>query len=162
MHLLQAEESASTGRRPEGGGRPQSDGGRGGRQPGQDSAARIRGRTITLDINVRLVEHDQTVILNESQSKETSIGRPVSIQLVGDNLVISVQFTMYFRQMRGFLVAQGQIWMEIPDEGIRHHTTMQTIPVEFGEPVLFFPLGSIDNDDARIEIMVTVQPHEEN
>jgi hypothetical protein len=53
--------------------------------------------------------------------------------------------------------------MEIPRQGIRYYTTMQTIPVEIGDPIYFFPLGSErDGNDSRIEIRLTVLRHEEN
>jgi hypothetical protein len=122
-----------------------------------------RGRALVLDINARLVEQNETVIWNESHQKITLPGRPVGIKLVGSNLVVVAQFTPYVRRgVQKFLVAQGQIWMEVPDQGIRYHTSMQTIPLEFGEPIYFFPLGPQGSEDtARIEVMLTLYPYEE-
>ena len=124
---------------------------------------RFRGRALVLEINARVVEQDETVIWNESHQKTTLPGRPVGIKLVGSNLVVVAQFTPYVRRgVQKFLVAQGQIWMEVPDQGIRYHTTMQTIPLEFGEPIYFFPLGPQGSEDtARIEVMLTLYPYEE-
>ena len=124
---------------------------------------RFRGRALVLDINARVVEQDDTVIWHESHQKITLPGRPVEIKLVGSNLVVMAQFTPYVRRgVQKFLVAQGQIWMEVPDQGIRYHTTMQTIPLEFGEPIYFFPLGPQGpGDTARIEVMLTLYPYEE-
>jgi hypothetical protein len=119
---------------------------------------------LVLQIDARLMGQNETVIWSESHLKETVLGRPVGIKLVGNNLIVDVQFTPYFRPgTRYFLVAQAQIWMEIPNQGVRYYTAMQTIPVEFGDPVYFFPLGSgNDGNDSRIEIRLTVQRQEEN
>jgi hypothetical protein len=124
----------------------------------------LKRRALVMDISARIVEQNQTVIWNESHQKTIMPGRPVGIKLVGANLVVVAQFTPYIRRgMKKFLVAQGQIWMEIPNQGMRYYTSMQTIPLEFGEPVYFFPLGPRKDDDAAcIEVMLTLHPYEDN
>ena len=132
--------------------------------PPEGDIPRLRGRAVVLDISARIVEQNQSVSWNESHQKTTIPGHPVGIKLVGTNIVVAAQFTPYIRQrgLQKFLVAQGQIWMEVPDQGIRYHTSMQTIPLEFGEPIYFFPLGSYtEGDAARIEVMITLHPYEE-
>jgi len=131
--------------------------------PHQGFFPRFRGRALVLEINARVVEQNETVIWNESHKKTTLPGHPVGIKLVGSNLVVVAQFTPYVRRgVQKFLVAQGQIWMEVPGQGIRYHTSMQTIPLEFGEPIYFFPLGPQGSKDtARIEVMLTLYPYEE-
>jgi hypothetical protein len=123
---------------------------------------RFRGRALVMDINAQIVEQNQTVIWNESHRTTTIPGRPVGIKLVGSNLVVAIQFTPYIRGVQKLLVAQGQIWMDIPNQGIRYHTSMQTIPLEFNEPIYFFPLGpQRDEGTACIEVMLTLHPYEE-
>jgi hypothetical protein len=40
---------------------------------------------------------------------------------------------------------------------------VQTIPLEFGEPIFYFPLGPLGPEDsASIEIMLTLRPFEGN
>ena len=40
------------------------------------------------------------------------------------------------------LIAQGQVWLsEAPEHTTKYLTTIQSIPVTWGEKVLFFPLG---------------------
>jgi hypothetical protein len=131
--------------------------------PLENLLPRFRGRVVVLEINARVIEQNQTVVWNESHRKITLLGRPVGLKLVGNNVVVAVQFTPYMRRGAGcFLVAQGQIWMDIPEQGIRYHTTMQTIPVEFGEQIYFFPLGTIKQENATgIEVMLSMQPYEE-
>ncbi|MDR2103938.1 MAG: hypothetical protein LBP42_07545, partial [Treponema sp.] len=42
----------------------------------------------------------------------------------------------------------------------RYQTTIQTIYLEFGEQIYFFPLGSVDTEnDAYIEIQLELNPY---
>ncbi|MCL2193290.1 MAG: hypothetical protein FWB78_07840 [Treponema sp.] len=121
------------------------------------------GQAVLLCINARIMERDRVVSWNESHRKVTIPGHPVEVKLVGTNVVVAVQFTPYVRRggTRKFLVAQGQIWMETPNRGIRYHASMQTIPVRFGEPIYFFPLGPVREDTPSIEVVLTMYPHED-
>jgi hypothetical protein len=109
----------------------------------------------------RIVEENQQVVWDSENSKVTIPGRPVGIKLVGANLVVAVQFTPFLRPNgRHILVAQGQIWINLPNEGVSYHTTMQTIPLEWREQVYFFPLGSMKTEnEAHIEIQLTLEPY---
>ncbi|MDR1420407.1 MAG: hypothetical protein LBI86_08540 [Treponema sp.] len=124
----------------------------------------LREQALILDIIARVVEQNQREIWQSVNSRITIPGRPVGIKLVGDNIVVAAQFTPYLRRNgRNILVAQGQIWVDIPNEGVRYKTTIQTIPLEFGEQIYFFPLGSVNSpDDAHIEIQLELRPYLEN
>ncbi|MDR1900332.1 MAG: hypothetical protein LBQ55_10015 [Treponema sp.] len=121
----------------------------------------LKERAVILNITARVVENDQHEVWNSSNSKVTIPGRPVGLKLVGANVVVAVQFTPYLRRDgKNILVAQGQIWVDIPNEGVRYQTTMQTIPLEFGEQIYFFPLGSVNSPNgARIEIRLKLEPY---
>ncbi|MCL2128936.1 MAG: hypothetical protein FWH35_01100, partial [Treponema sp.] len=121
----------------------------------------FRERAVVMHIISRIVEQNKEVVWNSENTRVTFPGRPVGLKLVGENLVVAVQFTPFMRPGgRHILVAQGQIWINIPDEGISYHTTMQTIPLEFREQVYFFPLGSVQNEsEARIEIQLVLEPY---
>jgi len=134
----------------------------------QNLLPRFRGRAVVLEINVRIVEQDQdeqnqTVAWNESHSKPTIPGRSVGIKLVGSNVVVAAQFTPYIRRgAQKVLVAQGQVWMNVPGQGISYYTSVQTIPLEFNEPIYFFPLGpATDSTSASIEVTLILHPYEE-
>ena len=124
----------------------------------------LRERAVVMRIVSRVVEEDQMVVWDNEDARVTLPGRPVGLRLVGSNLAVAVQFTPFLRPNgRHVLVAQGQIWINIPNEGMSFHTTMQTIPLELGEQVYFFPLGSIrSEDEAHIEIQVVVEPYAES
>ena len=130
----------------------------------------FRGRAVVLEIIASVVEQNQTVIWSETYRKTTIHGRPVEVRLVSANVVVVAQFTPHIRRSQKYLVAQGQIWIDIPGQGILYHTTMQTIPLEFDEPIYFFPLGQFteqnpasgEQDLASIEVMLTLYPYEDD
>jgi hypothetical protein len=123
----------------------------------------FRDQAVIFDIIARVVEQNQQEIWQSVNSRVTIPGRPVGIKLVGANIVVAVQFTPYLRRNgHNILVAQGQIWVDIPNEGMRYKTTIQTIPLEYGEQIYFFPLGSVNSpDDAHIEIQLELRPYRE-
>jgi hypothetical protein len=121
----------------------------------------LKEQAVVLDINARVVEQNQAVVWNEAHQRVTISGRAVGLRLVGVNVVVVVQFTPYIHAKgQHVLVAQGQIWAEVPGQGIRYQTSMQTIPMDYDEPIYFFPLGSVVAEDSpRIEIQITLKPN---
>lgn len=123
----------------------------------------LRERAVVLDIISRVVERNQQVVWNKVTSRVTIPGRPIGIKIVGANVVIALQFTPFFRRGgNSVLVVQGQIWVDIPGEGMHYQTTLQTMPIEFGEPLFFFPLGSPSSpQETRIELELEIRPYTE-
>ena len=121
----------------------------------------LRERTVVMRIVSRIVEQNSVISWDSENTQETISGRPVGLKLAGSNLVVAVQFTPFLRSSgRHTLVAQCQVWVNIPDEGISYYTTMQTIPMEFEEQVLFFPLGSMRaENEPHIEIQLVLEPY---
>jgi hypothetical protein len=121
----------------------------------------IRERAMVMHIVSRIVEENQNVVWDSENMRVTIPGRPVGLKLLGEDLVVAVQFTPFLRPNGQLtLVAQGQIWKNVPNEGISYHTTMQTIPLEFREQVYFFPLGSVrEQHEAHIEIQLVLEPY---
>jgi len=120
-----------------------------------------RRRILTLDIDARVLDDEHDVVWSESHQKIAIPGTPVGIQLVGSNLVVAVQFTPFIRRHGSVLVAQVQIGIKDSEHGIRYYTSIQTIPIEFGEPVYFFPLGQ-SNETSSIEIILTLNTQRDN
>ncbi|GHU06892.1 hypothetical protein FACS1894151_00430 [Spirochaetia bacterium] len=128
----------------------------------------LRERAVVLDIIARIIEADSAKdnrieVWNSGYSKITIAGKPVSFRLVGENLIVAVQLTPYLQPNgNNLLVAQGQIWIQRPGEGIRYQATLETIPLKFGELLYFFPLGSaMNSSDASIEIQIAIRPYGE-
>jgi hypothetical protein len=116
---------------------------------------------VVLNVVSRLVEANQQVVWDQANSKVTLPGVPVRLKLVGANLVVVTQFTLY-REKNGrmLLVTQGQIVVDVPNQGMSYHTTIETIPLKFGEQIYFFPLGRANPpEEPRIEIQVTLEPY---
>jgi len=124
----------------------------------------IRERAMVMRIVSRIVEENQNVVWDSENTQITIPGRPVGVKLLGEDLVVAVQFTPFLMANGQLtLVAQGQIWKNVPNEGISYQTTMQTIPLKFREQVYFFPLGSIkDANEAHIEIQLVLEPYLES
>ena len=121
----------------------------------------LRERAVVVHMISRIVEQNEEVVWNSETSSVTIPGRPVGLKLVGSNLVAAIQFTPFLRPNgKHLLVTLGQIWINVPNEGISFHTTMQTIPLEFSEQVYFFPLGPMrDHDAPSIEIQLVLEPY---
>ena len=122
----------------------------------------LRNRAYVMDINTQVLEKNQAVVWNESRQRVTISGTPVSLRLVGTNVAIALQFTPFIRnQGESVLVAQVQVWLEVPNEGINYHTSIQTIPLKLDEPIYFLPLGPPrPQDSASIEVVLTMKPYE--
>jgi hypothetical protein len=116
----------------------------------------LRKRAVVMDIDARVLGEEKAVVWNETHHKTAIPGSPVGIKLVGSNVVVLVQFTPFIRKDGSVLVAQGQIWYNEPGKGISYYTSIQTIPLEFGEPIYFFPLGKSNQADYSIEIIIKV------
>ncbi|MCL2833532.1 MAG: hypothetical protein FWD78_10220 [Treponema sp.] len=138
----------------------------------------MRDRAIVMEIATRVVEQNEQVVWDSENTRVTIPGKAVGLKLVGTNIVIVVQFTPYIRPRgENFLVAQGQIWIHIPDSGMSFHTSIETIPMDFNEKIFFFPLGTdgsgqdgsqgkADSDDsvnqAQIEMQIVVYPYSQD
>ncbi|MDR1095040.1 MAG: hypothetical protein LBL31_01480 [Spirochaetaceae bacterium] len=128
----------------------------------------LRDRALVCTIEARIVESGDEVAWQSADSKVTISGRPVSLKLAGDNVVLAIQFTPYIRFQNqsspmGYLVVQGQIWVNKGDGGMHYQGVMQTIPVSMGEKIYFFPLGPRrDRGESSIEILFEVQPYSES
>jgi len=119
-----------------------------------------RRQALAIEIVSRVLEDGQRVAWSETNRAVSLPGVPVGIQLVGSNVVVAAQFTPYTRRDGNVLVAQGQIWVADEVNGVTYYTSMQTIPVEFGEPIYFYPLGSSESLTPSIQIILTVSLYE--
>jgi hypothetical protein len=128
----------------------------------------LRDRALVCTIEARVVEAEDEVAWQAVDSKVTISGRPVSLKLAGDNIVLALQFTPYIRFQSGmapmgYLVIQGQMWVNKNDGGMHYQGIMQSTPVSMGEKISFFPLGRKKNrNDSSIEILFELRPYSES
>jgi len=122
---------------------------------------------LQLQITAKVLPPDEQPVWNSQSKKLTIPGRSVAVRLVGDNIRVDVVFTPYQEENGNLLlVAQGQVWFsEAPDAKTTYLTTIQSIPVSWGEKVLFFPLG-FSNELAHastfnIQLEVEIYPYKD-
>ena len=102
-----------------------------------------------------------------ASTRLTIPGRSVKVRLEGDNVQIYLVCTPY-RQENGdmLLVSQGQVWFtEPPEKTAKYFSTFSSIPVSYGEKVLFFPLGMSETAAPEpgyfnIELEIVIVPYE--
>ena len=143
-----------------------------GQEQTEPSIEEILKEALSIHIHANLSQDEQKVMWESEVNKLTIPGRPVTIHLKNQQAQLSVHFTPYRKNDGGLiLVAQSEIWLvqeksETSAEGIRYYTSMKSIPLEFGETVLFFPLGKMDNltnpEKLHIEMAVMISPYRMN
>jgi hypothetical protein len=111
---------------------------------------------------------EDTPVWNAESTNLTLPGRSIKIRLDGDNVRIYLVCTPYMQEDgEVLLLAQGQVWfMEPTDKDNRYFSTFYSIPVSFGEPILFFPLGFSDaaegqKDYFNIKLEIRISPYEQ-
>ncbi|GHU13891.1 hypothetical protein FACS1894161_4230 [Spirochaetia bacterium] len=126
---------------------------------GQEILPALKNQAVVLDITTRVAQQ-QTVTRNTSDSRITLSGKPVSVKLEGVNTLIYVQFTPFLNEKgEHLLVTQSQIWVNVPGEGMHYQTSMQSMRLNFGEKIVFLPLGNVDTP--RIELEIVLRHYED-
>ena len=125
-------------------------------------------QALQLNITAKVLPPGETAVWNSESRKVTLPGRSVAVRLVGQNIRIDVVFTPYQKDDGAvLLVAQGQVWLsEAPNQKTKYLTTIQSIPVSWGEKVLFFPLGlsaglPSEQETFAIQLEVEILPYKE-
>jgi len=92
----------------------------------------------------------------EENVKYTVSGVPVVVRLQGTNILVMTQVTPFVRgDSKLNLVAQGQVWVRSP-AGLSYRTTLDSVSVEYGESVFFYPLGVDAAGRAPLRIDISV------
>jgi hypothetical protein len=86
--------------------------------------------------------------------KYTTGGSPAPFKLVGPNITVFIGVTPFGRKDgKGVvLIAEGQVGLMRSDGGFSYQATVSKIDVEYGESVLFLPLGL--KSPLRVDIAV--------
>jgi hypothetical protein len=122
-----------------------------------DEFPALRDKAVVLQMTTRIQEKNKEV-WNANNSRVTIPGRPVSIKLVGENLIIEILFTVEMATGGKYkLAARSQVWINVPEKGMSYKTTNHSAPIGFGEQILYLPLGSdSSSDNPRIEMRLTM------
>jgi hypothetical protein len=136
----------------------------------KEALQELLSKALTVTVSARVLPPDaqeEAPVWNAESTKLTLPGRSIKVRLDGDNVRIYLTCTPYLQDNgEVLLLAQGQVWFTEPqDKENRYFSTFYSIPVTFGEKVLFFPLG-LSNADAQqkdffnIEVEIKIVPYE--
>ena len=127
---------------------------------------------LQLHITARIVDQNEhETVWDMELSRVTIAGRAVSVRLDGSNITVVAEFTPYWEDDDTLvLVAQGQTWVRRDgddQEDVQYRTAFTTMPIEWGEPVLFLPLGTgklpVETEAfgrLNIELEINVEPYQ--
>ena len=137
----------------------------------KEALQELLSKALSVTISARVLPSDTLAdapIWNAESTKLTIPGRSIRVRLDGDNARIYLICTPYLRDDgEVLLVAQGQVWLTQPtDREVKYSSTFYSIPLSFGEKVLFFPLGlshaeAQQKDFYNIELEIKIVPYEE-
>ncbi len=143
---------------------------------GQDAAAEpkevlkeLLSKALSVTISARMLPPDakaQKPVWNAQSTKLTIPGQPIRVRLQGENVRIFLVCTPYLQDNGELLLlAQGQVWLsEPPEKEARYYSSFYSIPVSYGEKVLYFPLGLDGRQPAEggqfnIEVEIKIVPY---
>ena len=142
-------------------------------QDPKEALQELLSKALTVTVSARILPPDvsdtqeETPVWNAESTKLTIPGRSIKVRLDGDNVRIYLTCTPYLQDDgEVLLLAQGQVWFTEPqDNENRYVSTFYSIPVSYGEKVLFFPLGvsSADEQEKKhlnIELEIKIVPYE--
>ncbi len=144
---------------------------------GQDTAPdpnealrQLLSKALTVSISARVLPQDaqsDTPIWNAESTRLTIPGRSIRVRLDGDNVRIYLICTPYVQDNgEVLLLAQGQVWFSEPsDNESKYSGTYYAIPMSFGTPVFFYPLGvsaadAQGKDFFNIELEIQIVPYD--
>jgi len=142
----------------------------------KDALQELLSKALTVTVSARILPPDaapdadaqeEKPVWNAESTKLTIPGRSIRVRLDGDNVRINLICTPYLQDDgEVLLLAQGQVWFTEPqDNQNRYVSTFYSIPVSYGEKVLFFPLGVSNPDENQkehfnIELEIKIVPYE--
>ena len=120
----------------------------------------IRGEALAVSVKAMANYPDSQEPWQASDRKYTVPGTPVSVKMMGSDVAVMVSMTPY-RTKEGtlFMIAQGQVWFRDADGTVRYRSTVDTVGVNFGEKLLFYPFGVYPDGRAPLRIELVVDPY---
>jgi len=123
-------------------------------------------QAVVIEIDARTVETYKTDEEKEDTENEWNIetsfitlpGRQVKLSLKGNNININAYLTPYKSDNgKVLLVAKGEMNVTDPETGtIKFYSDMKDVEVEFGEQVIYFPLGYAGLKDSKTNIELDI------
>jgi hypothetical protein len=109
----------------------------------------LASSTMKVNMTARVLPYNDKPIWNST--KLTIPGRSLKFRLDGDNIHVYLICTPYIQEDGNILLlAQGQVWLsETPENEVKYSSSFYSVPLAWGEKVLFFPLGISQADIAK-------------
>jgi hypothetical protein len=113
-----------------------------------ENEKRLSENLIKLDFNIRLIQAEESYVWHQHAEKYTISGKAVSLKLKGANLRYLGYFTPFFLKENTIkLLIQGQIFLfSSSSKSFRYFSSMKTAFVNFGEKIVFYPLGMVKDE----------------
>jgi hypothetical protein len=121
----------------------------------------LKDKALVVSLHAVVLAGADSAAWQSDSRRVTMPGMPVGVKLVNANVVVIIQLTPYDDGKGGLvLVTQGQVWVRTSSGELSYRTTMDTVPVGYGERVYFFPFGRSQNGEApmRVEVVVNRYP----
>jgi len=122
----------------------------------------LKDQAVILNIQTRHMDHG-VVQMASDYTKVTVHGRPVSLKLEGEDVLVQMQFTPYLQGTGLMLLVQTQLWLQKKNEQkLQYFTYISSMAIEFGETLLFYPLGKLQDTSvagSHIELELVARPY---
>lgn len=124
----------------------------------------LQENALSVYIAASVSEPNNKNVWHTESKKVTISGRAVQVKLTGENVIIFADIIPYMNEDRTILlVAKGEVWAQSEaSSGVRYYSTMKSLPVRPGEPVIFFPLGRAMDQKQNIytiQLEISVVPY---
>jgi len=129
----------------------------------------LKQHALTLNIAARIRGAENTTVWNMELSRVTISGKAVRVRLDGENITVEAVFTPYRAGGDSLLLlAEGTTWVD-DGQTTNESTTFQSLPLQLGESVFFYPLGDeplhVEIETERgvlnLELEIQVVPYSE-
>lgn len=119
--------------------------------------AALLGDALTVTVTATVPREEGAEPWQAKDIKYTIPGTAVSVKMVGSDVAVLITLTPH-RSQSGqlLLVAQGQVWYKDGAAGLRYRTTLDTLSVDYGERILFYPLGAGTDGQAPLRIEMVI------
>jgi len=119
-------------------------------------------KALAINVSSRLLQSNENEAWKVDTSRLTIPGRAIQINLEGDNVRVSIEFTPYKGNDTDLvLLAKAEIWISHNGkEQVEYQSSFHTILMNYKEGILFFPLGRKNediHDTGENELVITVE-----
>jgi hypothetical protein len=135
----------------------------------KEALKELLSKALSVTISARMLPPDaaeEAPAWNAESTRLTIPGQPIRVRLEGENVRIFLACTPYLQEGgEVLLLAQGQVLLcEPPEKEARYYSSFYSIPVSYGEKVLYFPLGVDGRSPApdghfNIEVEIIIVPY---